>query len=263
MNLLFTVCGRAGSKGLQNKNLSLLLGYPLIYYPLSIIDLFIKEISLKKSDKNRIDVVLSSDSHELHQQSKIFSKVVNLVRPKSLSGDKISKLKVISHSLSHMEKLHSIRYDYIIDLDLTSPIRNLNDLLNCFDLIKSSKYDVVFTVTNSRRNPYFNMVKEVKKGFYNRVISSNFITRQQAPKVFDMNASIYAYKRSFLKRNIGIFQGKCGVVQMQDNLVLDIDSHEDLVYLELIANFLLETDNHWKNLYSNINSFFTSSKQKI
>ena len=68
MNILFTVCGRAGSKGLKNKNLSLFLGHPLLYYPLSLIDLFIKKLlKLIKKDTHNNHIYLQQQYLQYHQ----------------------------------------------------------------------------------------------------------------------------------------------------------------------------------------------------
>ncbi|MEL7657440.1 MAG: acylneuraminate cytidylyltransferase family protein, partial [Bacillota bacterium] len=86
----------------------------------------------------------------------------------------------------------------IIDLDITSPLRKVADIESALNkIIKNIDNDVVFSVVPSRRNPYFNMV-ENRNGKIQKIINSNFVTRQQAPKVYDMNASIYCYRRNSL-----------------------------------------------------------------
>ncbi len=60
MKILFTICGRKGSKGIKNKNISYFAGYPLLYYTLSAIDLF-----QKAHTEYEMDTVISSDSLEL------------------------------------------------------------------------------------------------------------------------------------------------------------------------------------------------------
>ena len=61
MNLLFTICGRAGSKGIKNKNIKDFLDKPLPLYTLSAIDL-----AIKKEFKNyNCDIVVNTDSEEL------------------------------------------------------------------------------------------------------------------------------------------------------------------------------------------------------
>lgn len=66
MNILFTICGRAGSKGIKNKNIRKFVGKPLPYYTISAIDLFLKKTSLDIE----ADIVVNSDSRELLQLMK-------------------------------------------------------------------------------------------------------------------------------------------------------------------------------------------------
>ena len=55
--ILFTICGRAGSKGVAGKNLKTIYGKPMVYYSLSAIDLFVKE-----NPEYDCDIVLNTDS---------------------------------------------------------------------------------------------------------------------------------------------------------------------------------------------------------
>ena len=95
------------------------------------------------------------------------------------------------------------------------------------------------------------MVKKTENG-YERVISSNFNTRQEAPEIFDMNASIYVYSRDFLHKNIGLFDGKCDAYKMFDTGVLDLDHEGDMVLMEVIAKYLFENNEEFKEIYDNI-----------
>ena len=247
MELLFTICGRAGSKGIKNKNIKNFLDKPLALYSLSVIDLYLKD-----SDYSA-DIVLNTDSEDLID---IFDKnslcSVDVIRRSAeLSGDDVAKIDVIKNCLDEMERKYDKNYDLIIDLDITSPLRTVKDLKDMIDLKLNSNYDLIFSVTNSRRNPYFNMVKKTDDG-YGRVISSNFNTRQEAPEIYDMNASIYVYSREFLEKDIGLFDGKCGIYKMFDTGILDLDNENDLLFMELIAKYLFDNNEQFAEVYNNI-----------
>lgn len=247
MNLLFTICGRAGSKGIKNKNIKNFLEKPLPLYTLSVIDLY-----LKKSDFSA-DIVINTDSDDLID---IFKKnslrqVDVIERDPELSGDNVAKVDVIINCLEEMESRYGKKYDLIIDLDITSPLRTVNDLEKMIEKKLNTDYDLIFSVTNSRRNPYFNMVMETENG-YDRVIKSNFDTRQEAPLIYDMNASIYVYSKDFLQRKVGLFDGKCGIHKMFDTGILDLDHENDMLLMEVIAKFLFDTQDEFKEIYDNI-----------
>ncbi|MDD4730120.1 MAG: hypothetical protein PHN55_15390 [Dysgonamonadaceae bacterium] len=248
VNILFTICGRAGSKGIKNKNLKEFLGYPLPFYTVSAIDLY-----KKQNPDVSCDTVLNTDSANL---IKLFNNRLNIEvdvieRHSSLGLDNTPKVAVILNCLNVMQKRKAINYDMVVDLDITSPLRTAADVETLIQKKTNSDADVVFSVTDSRRNPYFNMVKKTENG-YERVIQSVFNTRQEAPEIFDMNASLYAYSPSFLESGKGIFEGKCDVIKMVDTAVLDLDHEKDFEFMQVIAGYLFDKYPYFREIRENI-----------
>lgn len=248
MNILFTICGRAGSKGIKNKNLKDFLGYPLAFYTVSAIDLY-----KKQNSDVYCDIVLNTDSTDLIQmfKEKLNFTVDVIERDASLGLDNTSKVAVILNCLDIMKEEKAINYDMVVDLDITSPLRTVEDVSNLIQKKINSDVDVVFSVTDSRRNPYFNMVKRTENG-YERIIASNFNARQEAPEIFDMNASLYAYSPRFLEGGKGIFDGKCDVIKMLDTAVLDLDHQNDFELMEVIAKYLFDNYLEFREVRDNI-----------
>ena len=247
-DILFTICGRAGSKGIKNKNLRDFLGYPLPYYTISAIDLY-----KGQNPEVDFDVVLNTDSPDLIQMVKeqLNFKLDIIERDPSLGLDNTPKVAVIQNSLNIMERLKSINYNMIVDLDITSPLRSAANICSIIDKKMNTGADVVFSITDSRRNPYFNMVKKTESG-YERVIKSTFNIRQEAPEIFDMNASIYAYSPAFLESGKNIFDGKCDAIKMMDTAVLDLDYENDFELMEVIAEYLYSKYPELKEVRDNI-----------
>lgn len=241
MNLLFTLCARAGSKGVKSKNSREFLGYPLVYYTLSAYEGFFKRFGDKF---DRIDLALNTDSEQvLKQCAETKIKFTYIEREEILGGDKVAKADVIADTLRKMEKREDVQYDIIVDLDLTSPLRTIEDINGCIQTVLESKEaNIAYSVTHSRRQPHFNMVMKNKEGYMERIIKSNFVTRQDAPECFDMNASIYAYRRNPLLNNSqnNIFDQKAVAWVMKDTAVLDIDSEEDYELLQLLAGYFFK-----------------------
>ena len=246
MKLLFTICGRAGSKGIKNKNVKSFLDKPLAFYTLSVIDLY-----LKKSNYSA-DIVVNTDSERLIEifKDNHIRPVDIIERTPDLAGDNIAKVNVIQNCLEVMEQKNGV-YDLVIDLDITSPLRTVKDLDDMIEKKINTDYDLIFSVTDARRNPYFNMVMETDHG-YDRVIKSNFNTRQEAPLIYDMNASIYVYSREFLLRKVGLFDGKCSIHKMFDTGILDLDHENDMFLMEVIAKYLFENSEEFAEVYNNI-----------
>ena len=246
MKLLFTICARKGSKGLKNKNISNFLDYPICYYTLSAYQLFKDKYGFE------CELAVNTDSEELINQIKktciIFK---HIQRTDELAGDRVGKIDVIKDTYKKMNK----EFDYIIDLDLTSPLRTVEDIKGVLDkLTENSNADASFSMTNSRRSPYFNQVCKNEKGFFEVVNNLGFTSRQQAPEIFDMNASIYAYRPNYLLDNNvkKLFDGKLTAYQMKDTAILDIDNPEDKEMMEIIARYFYKEYDEYNQIYNNI-----------
>lgn len=247
-NILFTICGRAGSKGIKNKNIRNFCGYPLPYFTISAIDLFIKNHS-----EYNYKIVLNTDSNELIDivSNNKMQPVSVIKRIPELAGDFVGKIDVIRDCLERMEKDLKIKFDAVVDCDITSPLRTVNDIENLLTVHFTKNPDVTTSVTTARRNPYFNQVMKTDKGF-KKVISSNYTARQQAPEIFDMNASLYAYSQSFLLGGKGILDGYCEAIEMYDTAVLDLDHENDFELMEVIADYLFVHNEAFKMVKDNI-----------
>ncbi len=251
MNILFTLCGRAGSKGVKGKNARDFMDIPLCWYSMAGIALYIKQHT---TAEDHIDIVLNTDSEDLIRLVESVKEfpVTILRRDEFLAGDRIPKVAVILDCLKRSEKYFKTNYDAVVDLDITSPLRKVEDVKNAIDRkLSRPEVDVVYSVAPSRRNPYFNMVKE-ENGFFCKAIPSNFTTRQEAPVFYDMNASIYAYSPQALKEKdqLTFFNCNCDAVVMFDSGILDIDSEEDYELMQVIAKYLFENVDGFKEVYN-------------
>lgn len=247
--ILFTICGRAGSKGIKNKNIRSFCNHPLPYYTLSAIDLFIKRHS-----EYEYHIVLNTDCEELIEliNNNNMQSVKIIKRSPELAGDYVGKIDVIRDSLEKMEKKCNTKFDAVVDCDITSPLRVVDDINKLLSVHFFKNPDVTFSVTTARRNPYFNQVMRTDKGV-KKVISSNYTARQQAPEIFDMNASLYAFNPEFLRSGKGVLEGYCEVIEMYDTAVLDLDHENDFELMEVIANYLYKHNYEFKEIEENIN----------
>lgn len=255
MNILFTLCGRAGSKGVRGKNARDFLDVPLVWYSMAGIKLYLE----RYKGEDHIDIVLNTDSEDLIKlvQQVNDLNVEILRRDASLAGDKVAKVSVILDCINRAEEKYGVKYDIACDLDITSPLRKVQDIKNAIDRKKlRPEVNVVYSVTHARRNPYFNMVKE-ENGSFCKAIPSNFTTRQEAPVFYDMNASIYAYSPDALrnKEHSTFFNSGCDAVVMADTGILDIDSEEDYELMQVIAKYLFENNEAFKETFNIVNSW--------
>ena len=159
MNILFTICGRAGSKGFKNKNLKEMNGIPLVYYTLATIYQY-----KNKHPEDSITLAVNTDSEPLKDLLKAQDAmpIVYIDRKEELAGDTVPKVDVIQDTFFQCADLHP---DVVIDLDITSPYRSVADLENIIKEFSKGEYDIVFSVVQARRSPYFNMVEKKEDGY--------------------------------------------------------------------------------------------------
>lgn len=242
-NIIITICGRAGSKGCKNKNLKDFLGKPLVYYTLAAAFDFMNRVQ-----NASVDICLNTDSPDLWKiVSEKYPEVFYIDRNKQLGEDKVPKAAVWHNCIDVLEAKFNKKYDYMIDLDITSPLRRKDDILNAYKLkLEREDADMVESVCNCRRNPYFNMYKEDGK-YVSTVIDSNFTTRQEAPAIYDENASIYVLETNFFMNNEINMLNRAKTVPylMKDTAVLDIDSEDDFEMMGVIAEYLFKTDKEY------------------
>ena len=232
MEILITICGRGGSKGVKNKNIRPLNGKPLIYYSIN------HAIEFSKSFSN-VTIAVSSDDNKIITLANKYGIETEYIRPNKLATDKIGKVNVIKDLLFYQEKKKNSKYDIILDLDISSPLRTASDLINGFKmLIKNKEAINLFSVSNPNRNPYFNVVELKTDGYCKLIKNSNVKSRQQAPTVFDMNASFYFYKRIFFSNNYQtVITGK-SLCFLMDHICFDIDHEIDFD----IMNYLIKNN---------------------
>ena len=219
MNILCTICARKGSQGLKNKNIANLNGKPLIIHTLNQA----KKIKFIK------DIVVSTNSKFI--QKIVGKKYSWFIRPEKISDSKSSKIIAIRHAIIESEKKNNCVYDLVIDLDVTSPLRTIKDVLNSFKLFKKKKINNLFSVSEPRKNPYFNIVehKKNKHQTYAPVKKIQKIySRQAAPKVYEMNAAIYIWKRDVIFSKNPLFNKKTDIFIMPRERSIDIDDTFDL-----------------------------------
>lgn len=215
MKRIAVICARGGSKGLPNKNLRLLGGVPLIVHTIrqalatSILDA----------------VAVSSDSNEILQVAEQNGIVHLIKRPPELATDEASKIPVIRHCANEVEKRTGV-IDYVADLDCTTPIRLVEDIVNAFGMIEQAGVSTLISGTPARKLPYFNLVERNSQGFVeiSKATSPPIVRRQDAPMCYDMNASIHIWRRDVLFGSDARLQPDTILFEMPFERSIDIDT---------------------------------------
>ena len=223
MKILCTICGRKGSKGVRNKNLVKIKNKPLIYY------------SIKQALKSKLfdEIVVSTDGADIQKTALRYGASCWFLRSKKLSNDNAPKIPVIKDTLIRSEKYFNKIFDYVIDLDISSPLRKTEDIKYAFKKFLINENDNLFSVFLSKKNPYFNMVeKKNNKILLTKKIKKKITSRQSSPKVYSLNASIYIWKRKSLINNQKLIGHNTGIYEMPEERSIDIDSSLDLKFVK-------------------------------
>jgi CMP-N-acetylneuraminic acid synthetase len=111
------------------------------------------------------------------------------------------KTNEVRDALQYMVELTGNQYDVVCDLDATNPNRTVEQIQEAIKMAETLKPELVVSVTESRRSPYFNQVQGDPAQILFQVIPTDFKHSQDVPKTWDLNSSIYVYSRDFLLSN--------------------------------------------------------------
>ena len=226
MSVVAFIFARGGSKGLINKNLRLLGGKPLIGLAIEC------SLAVKKIER----VIVSTDSFEIADIAREFGAEVPFMRPADLATDTSSEWLSWQHGLNFLLETTGFLPKAMLSVPPTAPLRSHLDVENCLNRFLEMNFDVVVSVTEAHRNPFFNMVVNQPDGTVELVATSEsvFIRRQDAPRVYDMTTVCYAAKPEFVLENNSMFAGKVGAVVVPPERAIDIDTQLDFQIAEAL-----------------------------
>lgn len=232
MNILITLCGRGGSKGIPGKNIKDLNRIPLIAYS-------IKHAKDFATQHKNVDILLSTDDDAIKDVASKYGLETKYVRPDYLANDTVGKIDVLKDALAYQEKEAHKEYDILLDLDVTSPLRTQQDLNEGLSkLLEDEKAINLFSVSKPHKNPYFNVIEDADNGYCKLVCPSDTRSRQTAPKVYDMNASFYFYRRTFFEKNCKSAITERSLYYVMNHICFDLDEPLDFDMME----YLLENN---------------------
>lgn len=229
MFILGTICCRGGSKGVPGKNIKLLNDKPLIAYTI--------ETALASSLLN--DTIISTDDDLIASTARQFGANVPFMRPDDLATDTASKWPVFIHALETYESMFGVEVDYLVDMDVTVPLKNSLDINGAIQkALDDASVDVVITGYEPERNPYFNMMEIRPDGFAEIVKKGEkpIVRRQDAPEVYSLTPAAYVVKKSALYEFEHWSKAKCKIYPMPRERAVDIDTEIDFRIVEFLMN---------------------------
>ncbi len=226
MSVTAFIFARGGSKGLPGKNIRSFGGKPLIAWSI--------EQALAVDRVGR--VIVSTDSDEIASVAKDFGALVPFMRPAELAGDRSPEWLAWRHALDYLKASEGRLPDAMLSVPATAPLRRQVDLENCLDEYEKGDVDVVITVTEAHRSPYFNMVKFDSDGMASLVIppASSVFRRQDAPPVYDLATVAYVVDPAFVFSQNSLFAGRVKAVHVPMERAIDIDTVLDFEIAEML-----------------------------
>lgn len=228
MKVTAFIFARGGSKGLPRKNILPLGGKPLIAWSIE------QAFAVKRISR----VIVSTDSHEIAKVAREYGAEVPFMRPEELACDDSPELFAWQHALKFLLKENGVLPDAMLSLPATSPLRLPLDIENCLDVYEKGHSDIVITLTDARRSPFFNMVKINTDGTVGLVIPMQrvFSRRQDVPTVFDMATVAYVARPEFILTHNSIFDGRVHYVHVPPERAIDIDTPLDFQLVKCLFN---------------------------
>ena len=153
-----------------------------------------------------------------------------------LANDTAGKVPAIAHAVRSAEEHFGETYDICVDLDATSPLRIPEDIIGAVELLESTDAKSVITGAEAHRSPYFNLVEEDANGFVavSKKLPAEVLRRQDAPRSFDMNGSVYVWRREALVEGLNVFHDNTRLYEMPPSRSLDIDHELDFKIVEFL-----------------------------
>jgi N,N'-diacetyl-8-epilegionaminate cytidylyltransferase len=222
------ICARGGSKGVPRKNIRVLGGIPLMAW----------SIKAARGCEPIDRIVVSTEDAEIADVGRLFGAEVPFLRPAELAQDDSPEWLSWHHALETLYTLEGYRPDYLITLSPTSPFRSVADICRSLELIETGQADIVISVKEAARSPYFNMVELDDQGFARlfKETTPRITRRQAAPPVYDMTTVVYAANVGFILGASHIFDGRVQTVLIPEIRALDIDTELDFKFAEFLVN---------------------------
>lgn len=190
MRTLYLITARGGSKGIPGKNIKPFAGEPLICHSIR---------HAREAGADDEDICVSTDSEEIKNVAESCSLHVPFLRPAELATDKSSSYDCMLHAVDYYER-QGIRYDRLVLLQPTSPLRTAQDIKKALELWRED-IDMVVSVREARSNPYYGTFETDENGMLHISKGEGRYTRRQdAPKVWEYNGAVYVINVESLKR---------------------------------------------------------------
>jgi CMP-N-acetylneuraminic acid synthetase len=227
--ILGITLARGGSKSVPKKNIKPICGKPLIAYTISE--------ALKSKYLTRY--IISTDNEEIKGIALKFGAEVPFVRPKKLATDKASSADAIKHAVSFVEKEEGFKYDFIIELMCTNPLKTVKDIDSCISKLVQTGADSVIAVHKLEDHHPIRIKKIINDSIIDFCLPEKLDSRRQdlKPDAYIRSGSIYALKRDEImihNRRYGTRNSRPYILPPERSV--NVDTEIDFILAEILIN---------------------------
>jgi CMP-N-acetylneuraminic acid synthetase len=223
--VLAVIPARGGSKRLSRKNVEALFGKPLIGWTIEAAN-----------ESKYIDrVIVSTEDKEILNVARSLGADIPFLRPDELARDNITMVDVILHLLNVLEEKGE-RYDYVILLQPTSPLRTVRHIDEAFKELVEANQNAIVSVCEADHHPLWcNTLPEDRSmtSFLSKEIHN--VRSQDLPKYYQLNGAIYICDTTLLKdeKTFLLSEGCVAFIMSQEDSI-DIDTQNDFNRAHLV-----------------------------
>jgi CMP-N,N'-diacetyllegionaminic acid synthase len=225
--VLAVVPARGGSKGIPRKNLRTIRGRSLVALAGDVAS------AVPEIDRR----VISTDDAEIARAAQDAGLDSPFMRPPGISGDRIGDWDVLAHALQATEQFDATRYDIVVMLQPTSPLRRAQDVSAVIRMLAEGSYDSVWSVspTDLKAHPLKQLVVREGRMDYWDERGAQIIARQQLEPVYHRNGVAYAITRACLLEQKTIKGARTGAYVVAGEHV-SIDTEQDIELIEFLLS---------------------------
>lgn len=228
MNILGIIPARGGSKSVPRKNIALLHGKPMIVYT----------IETAQKSYRLTDFVVSSEDNEIIEIAKQWGAPVPFVRPAELATDEAPSLPVVQHAVREMESIKGVKYDYVVLLQPTTPLRQAQDIDAAIEKLVATGADSVVSVCEVGAYHPARMRQIVNDRLVELPIREprEMLRRQDLPPVYIRNGAVYAVKRDVVMLQNSMIGEISRPYIMPEERSVNVDSKLDFLLAEILLS---------------------------
>jgi len=218
---------RSGSKGVKNKNIKLLCGYPLLAYSI---------VAAKLSSK--IDrVIVTTDSEYYAKLANKYGAETPFLRPAEISQDTSTDFEFMEHCINWLwNNEHSVS-EYFVHLRPTNPLRQLKYIDDAIDMIKKDNNSTSLRSAHLASNTPYKWFELSEQNYFKSILGDRTNDeannpRQKFKDVYIPDGYVDVLKTEFIVNN-DLIHGQNMVPFIVPECV-DVDAKKDIELLEFL-----------------------------